>query len=115
VDFAWAIADADGWAPSRSEPPVSLRTAFRSCSLLAIFVPGRLPQVSMERAPCPSSERPASRELRVPDPSGFLPSDFRYIGFPFPDDSALREKARSAAAIPLRAALRRGALDLQAK
>ena len=67
----------------------------------------------MERAPCPASKRPAVRELRVPDSSGFLPHDFRYIGFPFPDDAELREKARGA--LPLRAALRSSAMALQAK
>ena len=113
VDFAWAVADAEGWAPPQGEPPASLRTAGRSCALLAIFVPGRLPQVSMERPPCPASKRPAVRELRLPDPGGALPSDFRYIGFPFLDDTGLREKARSPDTLPLRAALRRSALALR--
>jgi hypothetical protein len=115
VDFTWALADAQGWAPPQSEPPTSVRTATRSCSLLAIFVPGRLPQVSMERAPCPSSKRPAVRELRVPEPGGSLPYDFRYIGFPFLAEAELREKARSAGTQPLRAALRRSAMLLQAR
>ena len=115
VDFAWAVADAEGWAPPQSEPPTSVRTAARSCSLLAIFVPGRLPQVSMERDPCPASKRPVVRELRLPDPVAHLPYDFRYIGFPFLGNAELRERARSPEAQPLRAALRRSALALQAR
>jgi hypothetical protein len=115
VDFTWAVADAEGWAPSQSEQPVSLRTAFRSCSLVAILVPGRLPQVSMEHAPCPGSNHPAVRELRLGDPGARVPFDFRYIGFPFLGEAELREKARSPAAQPLRAAFRSSALLLQAK
>lgn len=115
VDFAWAVADADGWAPPRSAPPSSLRTAFRSCSLLAILVPGRLPQVSMERAPCASSKPPAESELRLPDPGDSLPYDFQHIGFPFLEDADLRKKAVSPEAAPLRAALRRAATLLQAR
>jgi len=115
LDFTWAVADAEGWAPPQSQPPVPLRTEARSCSLLAIFVPGRLPLVSMERAPCPASKRPAVRELRLADPGGAVPYDFRSIGFPFLDDPELRKKARSSEAQPLRAALRRSAMALQAR
>jgi len=88
VDFTWAVADADGWAPARSAAPASLRTASRSCSLLAIFVPGRLPLVSMERPPCASSKG-SEGELRVPDVDS-IPYDFGYIGFTFLDEPALR-------------------------
>jgi hypothetical protein len=115
VDFAWAVADGDGWAPPRGAAPASLKTASRSCALLAILVPGKLPQVSMGRAPCPSSQGPVEREVRFADSWGALPYDFRYIGFPFLDDPDLREKARSADAAPLRAALSRAALLLQAR
>jgi hypothetical protein len=115
LDFTWAVADADGWAPPRNASPASVRTASRSCSLLAIFVPGRLPQVSMERAPCPATKGPLERELRLRDPVDSVPYDFRYIGFPFPEDADLRERARSPEAAPLRAALRRAALALQAR
>lgn len=115
VDFAWGVADADGWAPPRGNSPASLRTASRSCSLLAILVPGRLPLVSMERAPCASSKAPVERELRLPEPGGSPPYDFRYIGFPFLEDGELRDRARSPDTGPLRAALRRGALLLQAR
>lgn len=113
VDFAFAVADADGWAPPRAKAPASLKTASRSCALLAILVPGRLPLVSMQRAPCPSSSGPVEREFRVPD--AVDGSDFRYIGFPFPSDPALRARARLADAAPLRAALRRAALLLEAR
>ena len=115
VDFAWAVADADGWAPPRGAAPASVKTASRSCALLAILVPGRLPQVSMSRPPCPSSQGAWERELRVEDAGDHLPYDFRYIGFPFPDDPDLQQKARSPDAAPLRAALRRAAELLQAK
>lgn len=115
VDFAWAVAGEDGWAPPRGEPPASLKTAPRSCALLAILVPGRPPQVSMGRPPCPSARGPVEREVRVPDPGGSVPYDFRYIAFPFLGDADLREKARSPEAAPLRAALRRAALLLQAR
>jgi hypothetical protein len=115
VDFTWAVADADGWAPPRGASPASVRTASRSCSLLAILVPGRLPLISMERAPCASSKGPVERELRVPEAADSLPYDFRYVGFPFLDDAGLRDKARSPEAAPLRAALRRAASMLQAR
>jgi hypothetical protein len=91
-----------------------VRTASRGCSLLAIFVPGRPPLVSMERAPCASSKPPPEREVRLPADDS-VPHEFRYIGFPFLDDPDLRAKARSAEAAPLRAALRRAALLLQAR
>jgi hypothetical protein len=113
VDFTFAVADADGWAPPRGEAPASLKTASRGCTLLAILVPGRLPLVSMQRAPCPSSSGPVERELRVPDSTDG--SDFRYIGFPFPSHPALRARARAPEAAPLRAALRRAALLLEAR
>ena len=115
VDFTWAVADAEGWAPPQGEPPSSLRTESRSCSLLAILVPGRLPLVSMERAPCPGTRRPPVRELRVPDPGSALPYDFRAIGFPFAQDGGLRERASSPETLPLRAALRRSAMALHAR
>ena len=115
VDFTWAVADADGWAPPRSASPAAVRTAARSCSLLAILVPGRLPVVSMERAPCASSRGPVEREFRVAAAPDSLPYDFRYIGFPFLDDGDLRAKAQSGETLPLRAALRRAALLLQAR
>jgi hypothetical protein len=69
----------------------------------------------MGRAPCPSSHGPVEREVRFADSWGALPYDFRHIGFPFLDDPDLREKARSADAAPLRAALSRAALLLQAR
>lgn len=115
VDFTWAVADADGWAPPRGSSPASVKAPFRSCTLFAIFVPGRLPRVSMERAPCPSSKGPIEAELRLPDPVESPPSDFANIHFPFLDDAELREKARSAEAAPLRAAVRRAALLLRAR
>jgi hypothetical protein len=115
VDFTWAVAGADGWAPPRGASLASVRTPFRSCAIVAVFVPGRLPLVSMERAPCPSSKGPVESELRLADPGDSLPYNFRYIQFPFLEDAELREKARSPEAAPLRAALRHAASMLQAR
>lgn len=113
VNFEFAVADADGWAPPKSQPALELNMPWGTCSLDSIMAPGKVSMTIMERWPCRQGKGGRHEGERKFEKDYQHEWDLVNSDFPFLDDPSLRKKASSPQAAQLRKLMREAAERLQ--